>query len=1117
MKQPVQSEGKRLIAVKELDLLDSEPEELFDNIVEMAASLCGVPMSLLTVVDTDRQWFKASKGFDDVKQTSRDISFCAHAIAQDEIFEVPDATIDPKFVDNPLVTGSPNIRFYAGSPLKLSNGANVGTLCILDTHPKQLSNVQRETLSYLSEVAVTLLEARKEKIAWLERESQLRLLCEAAPLGICKTDLSGSCEYVNKSWQTICDMPEVDAMGFGWTKTIHPDDKKEVFTQWSKTIKSQSDVDIEFRIKHDDGTIKFVRAISNPLRSKDESINGFVTSLEDITKKKSQDDALQKSAILLEQTGTLADVGGWELDLESKTLLWTEQTCRIHGLPITYKPQLDTAINFYAPEARPVIQDALDRCIRNGRAWDLELPLTHADGSCIWVRAVGHLERNSHGEPQRVYGALQNVTEKVIQRQAIEYAHERITTATESGNIGVWDWNPITDELSWTPKMFTLFGLPSDGSIEATYELWVQSVHEDDRKKAHSALQNAVNDINLVDFDAEFRTMRADGSVHNIRATAQITRDENGKALRFLGVNWDVTPLHNLRSELTQKHELLQVTLQSIGDAVITADTDGNVTWLNPMAEQMTGWLSPDAMGKPVRDVFCVFSEQNNNKRICPVEKCLRTEKIINADNNSAITARDGKQFGIEESAVPIFSNTGDLLGSVLVFRDVTEQRRHSKEMNYRATHDSLTGLANRIEFETRLQLALDDAHSNGTEHSLMFIDLDQFKLVNDACGHAEGDLLLQQIAKLLSNNVGSADVIGRLGGDEFAVILQQCDSEQAKTIAQRICQCMDDYRFVHEERRFRIGTSIGLVPLDKRWTNIEAATQAADSACYAAKDAGRNRVHVWFDTDHSIQARQEDTEWANRLAVALNEDGFVLHAQRIKSLTEKQQGLHAEILIRLDDENGSLIPPNSFLPAAERFSIATRIDSWVLDSITNLLSNHADLSTVETLCINLSAQSVGDLSFMENTVALFNRVGKNVSSKICLDITETATVSNLTDVARFIKNIREQEVRVALDHFGGNSPTYSYLKNLPIDYIKIDGNLINGIDDDPIDAAAVRSIVEVAKVLNVPTLAAHISNEDTLRNVEALGINHVQGFHLHKPERLEDVLPSLDTSVITK
>ncbi|MFT5894428.1 MAG: diguanylate cyclase (GGDEF)-like protein/PAS domain S-box-containing protein [bacterium] len=1113
MKLPVHnSEEKRLRTVKELEILDTEPEALFDNLVQIAASVCDVPISLITLIDENRQWFKANLGLDGISEVPREFSFCTHTIEREGVYEIPNAKTDPRFADNPLVTGSPEIQFYAGCPLRLSTGENVGTLCVIDKQPKYLNAHQREILVHLSAIAVKLLETRNLSRDSSEQENQLRLLCDGAPLGICKCDLTGSCDYVNTSWQTICDMSEADAMGFGWTKAIHPEDKKSVFTQWDKAIIAKSNVDIEFRIKHKDGAIKYVRAISNPLKSTIGSITGFVGSLEDVTNKKIQKEALRKSTMLLEQTGALADIGGWELDLKTETLLWSEQTYRIHGLPLTFKPQVNTAIDFYAPEARPVIRDAVERGIRDGRGWDLELPLIRADGAPIWVRAVGQVEL-SNGKAQRIYGAFQNITEKVIQRQAIEYAHEQITSATESGNIGVWDWNPLTNNLEWTPKMYALFGLKFNGE-EVTYDLWANALHPDDRERAKNTLADAVKNKEVKDLDTEFKVLWPDGSIHNIRATAQITRDKSGQAQRVLGVNWDVTPLHSLRLELTEKHDLLQDTLQSIGDAVITADTDGCVTWLNPTAEQMTGWLSPDALGKPVCDVFRIISERSRNTRNCPVKSCIETEQVINPDNQSILSTRDGREFSVEESAAPIFSNSGDLLGSVLIFRDVTEQRKLSQEMRYRATHDSLTGLVNRIEFETQLQNALDDSYSKNIQHSLMFIDLDQFKLVNDACGHAEGDLLLQQIAKLLSNNIGSNGIIGRLGGDEFAVILDNCDTIQAEVIAQRICQCMDDYRFVHEERRFQIGTSIGLVPLDNRWTNIEAAIQAADSACYAAKDAGRNRVHLWFDTDSSTQARHEDTKWANKLAIALNENGFVLHAQRIGSLADEQSGLHAEVLIRMDDENGSLIPPNTFLPAAERFSIATRIDSWVLTTTTDLLSNHPDLSTIETLSVNLSAQSVGDMSFLETTLELFERVGNEVCKRICLDITETATVSNFTDVARFIKDVRAQDVRVALDHFGGNSASYGYLRNLEIDYIKIDGELINRGITDLIDAAAIRSIVDLANILNIPTLAANIDNQTTLDNVKHLGIDHVQGFHLHEPEPLENVLGLTSSSV---
>ena len=295
MKQAVHSEVKRLLSLKRLEVLDTQPEALFDNLVQIAASLCEVPISLITLVDKDRQWFKANLGLDGVSQTPREVSFCSHAIQQDEIFEIPNAKLDPRFSDNPLVNGNPEIRFYAGCPLRLSDGTNAGTLCLIDKQPKYLNAHQRETLVHLSKIAVTLLETRNLLRDLSERESQIRLLTESAPLGICKCDLTGRCEFVNNSWLTICGMSEADALGFGWTQAIHPEDKKTVLTQLSNVIADKTKLDIEFRIKHQDGAIRYVRAISKPTESKSGSITGFVGSLDDITDKKLQEETLRNN------------------------------------------------------------------------------------------------------------------------------------------------------------------------------------------------------------------------------------------------------------------------------------------------------------------------------------------------------------------------------------------------------------------------------------------------------------------------------------------------------------------------------------------------------------------------------------------------------------------------------------------------------------------------------------------------------------------------------------------------------------------------------------------------------------------------------------------------------
>jgi diguanylate cyclase (GGDEF)-like protein len=505
--------------------------------------------------------------------------------------------------------------------------------------------------------------------------------------------------------------------------------------------------------------------------------------------------------------------------------------------------------------------------------------------------------------------------------------------------------------------------------------------------------------------------------------------------------------------------------------------------------------------------VFHVVDEQTRQAIANPVAACLQPGEAPRPANRLLLISRNGSEFGIEDSAAPIRNERGEALGVVLTFHDVTEQRRISGEMRHRATHDALTGLVNRAEFEARLGRTLELARADRSEHALMYIDLDQFKLVNDACGHAAGDSLLQQVARLLAGNVRALDTLARLGGDEFAMILEHCTSAQAQIVAQRICDRLDDFRFTHDGRRFRIGASIGLVPLDARWDTPAALMQAADTSCYAAKDGGRNRVHTWFDTDLAIRARHGEMRWANRLEQALDEDRFVLHAQRIEALGAGPPGLHAEVLLRMVDTDGSLISPGAFLPAAERFHLSSRIDRWVLRHALDHLACLRDLETVRTLCVNVSGQSIGDRTFHRIAIEKLSAAGPEVCRRVCLEITETAAVTHLADAALFIAQVRALGVRIALDDFGAGASSFGYLKSLQVDLLKIDGQFINNLIDDPLNDAAVRCFVDVARILGVRTVAEFVDRPEILQRVRTIGIDYAQGFLLHRPEPIERVL----------
>ncbi|CAM8666136.1 putative diguanylate cyclase [Comamonadaceae bacterium] len=985
------NESRRLAALHDLGILDTAPEQAFDALVQAAAVVCNVPISLISLVDTERQWFKANVGLPGVTETPRALAFCAHAILGDEILEVPDATADVRFADNALVTGNPDIRFYAGAPLRLGDGTRAGTFCVIDRVPRQLTEQQREILSHLAAAAVHALEGRRaieherqlhleaQKTAQILAENELRFraLSEVSPLGVFATDAQGACTYTNSRWQEIYGLDYHQSLGDGWMQALHPDDKGAVFTEWQQTALQRLEFDAEFRISRGDGEVRTVRARARANQDESGNVTGYVGSVEDITERKRQDDALRQSEQRLQRTGQVARVGGWELDLATGALVWSGQTHEIHGVPPDFVPEVATAINFYAPEARPKIQAAVEKAMTTGEGWDLELPFIQANGTEIWVRAVGAAE-----------------------------------------------------------------------------------FHE-------------------------------------------------GAPVRLVGTFQDITKLHNIRADLARQHELLRVTLQSIGDAVITTDAAGEITWLNPVAERMTGWLNTEAKGKPIGHVFHIVNEETRAPTENPVTTCLAQGKTTGLAHQTVLISREGEEYGIEDSAAPIRSDSGEILGVVLVFHDVTEQRRLSGEMSFRATHDALTGLVNRTEFETRLRNVLNRAHEDRSNHALLFIDLDQFKLVNDACGHSVGDQLLQQVSKLLSEVVRTRDTLARLGGDEFGVILEHCSAEHAQRVAQQICERMDDFRFIHDGKRFRIGTSIGLVPVDNRWANVAAAMQAADISCYAAKDAGRNRVHAWFDTDLAMHARHGEMQWAARLEQALDENRFVLYAQRITALDDGVHGLHAEVLVRLRETDGSLVQPGAFLPAAERFHLASRIDRWVLKHAIQCLRDTPHLSGIDTLCVNLSGQSIGDRAFHRQAFEMLQNAGPAICQRICLEITETAAVTNMADASVFVEQAKKLGLRIALDDFGAGASSFGYLKNLSVDLLKIDGQFIRDVIDDPLDDAAVRCFAAVAQVVGVKTVAEFVDRAEVLERVREIGIDFVQGYYLHKPEAIDIVLES--------
>lgn len=1111
------NEKERLAVLKTLAILDTPPEAEFDALVRIASVMCGAPIALISLIDTERQWFKANVGLLGVTETPRDVAFCSHTILGSEVLEVPDATLDTRFAENPLVTGNPEIRFYAGAPITLSDGNRVGTLCVIDRQPKWLDDRQREILKSLAILVATSLEGRrgvrqyKQAALGLQtNEENLRRLYEATPAMMHSIDLNGRLLTVSDIWLSKLGYTRDEVIGKPSSGYLTPESreyaKSVVLPLFFKTARCEN---VEYQMVAKDGTVLDVLlsailefdADGNPSRS--------LAVVEDITQRRIVEHQLVEKRQRLAHIIDSTHLGTWEWNVQTGEVVFNERWAEIIGqslaslAPVTIQTWIDnTHPDDLKHSGELLEQHFVDSAVR----YECEVRMRHQDGHWAWVHSRGRvMTRTADGKPEWMFGIHEDITEHIAEQKALQEARERVSLATDSGRIGIWDWDIAANTLIWDPWMYRLYGFTPRVGVSA-YDLWSRHVHPDDFKSAEQALKQGVSGEKP--FDTEFRIVWSDGSVHHIRGTGRVTRDAAGKPIRMVGANWDVTEARRLSSKLAEQHELLEVTLRSIGDAVITTDAKGSVTWLNPVAERMTGWTASEAVGRPLGQVFHIVNEETRKPTENPVLVCLEQGKIAGVANHTVLISRDGCEFGIEDSAAPIRNTKGELLGAVLVFHDVTEQRKLTSEMNYRATHDALTGLVNRAEFEARLSRVLQKAHEDRSEHFLLYIDLDQFKLVNDSCGHAIGDQLLQQVSKLLLSVVRERDTLARLGGDEFAVILEHCTAEPAQRIAQQICERMDDFRFMHDGRRFRIGASIGLVPVDNRWATTEFIMQAADTSCYAAKEAGRNRVHAWFDSDLAMRTRHGEMQWTDRIGHALDEGLFVLFAQRIVALDDASHGVRAEVLLRMVDSDGSLIPPGAFLPAAERFHLTSRIDRWVFKRVLEWMKTLPSLDFIENLSINLSGQSVGDRAFQCWAIDLVNEFGPEFCQKLCIEITETAVVTNLADAALFIEKIHAAGIKVALDDFGAGASSFGYLKSLPVDYLKIDGQFIRNLVSDPLDEATVRCFAEVAKVIGVKTVAESVEQPEVLERLRALGVDNAQGFLLHRPGPIDELLP---------
>ncbi|WP_044561382.1 EAL domain-containing protein [Azospirillum sp. B4] len=600
-------------------------------------------------------------------------------------------------------------------------------------------------------------------------------------------------------------------------------------------------------------------------------------------------------------------------------------------------------------------------------------------------------------------------------------------------------------------------------------------------------------------------------ALERCRIEEELRESRESLAAAYVEIQTAKDQLEAHATELRHQKERLLVTLNAIADGVVTTDDRGLINFINPAAAEMTGWDPAEACGQPSTSVMDLRDAETGNRFSSPIETALLTGKSVGMPANCALVDRSGDTRLVEDSVALIRDRDRKVIGAVMVFHDVSVARQLAEEMTYQATHDPLTGLFQPAGVRAAADQSHHRRHGDPQSNVLAYLDLDQFKIINDICGHAAGDETLRQVTKLLRAPLRASDCLARLGGDEFGVLLEGCQLDEATRVVEAMKKLINDFHFVWGDRVFPIGVSIGLVSFggkdDRLPLELNEILRLADSACYTAKEGGRNGIHTYVPDDKLLTKIHDEMDWYGRIHRALRENRFVLYAQPIMAFGHQTEPFehHLEILLRMRDAQGKIVPPGAFLPAAERYGLMRDIDRWVIRKAFEAIASSGTQER-SLFAINLSGGSLNDegvLRFIDQQLDIW----KIRPQAICFEITETSAISNMLTARAFITMLRARGCRFALDDFGSGMASFAYLKHFKVDFLKIDGSFVKDMMDNPVDAAMVQAINGIGQVMGIQTIAEYVENDDITQLLMAGGIDYGQGYALGRPVPLETLL----------
>ncbi len=594
-------------------------------------------------------------------------------------------------------------------------------------------------------------------------------------------------------------------------------------------------------------------------------------------------------------------------------------------------------------------------------------------------------------------------------------------------------------------------------------------------------------------------TIESQGSILHLRCTVALN-DRTNTASGFALIIQNQSNLMRIEAELLEEQTRNKLTLELLKEGVIITNRNLDVIHMNPVAESLTGWPTYEADGHNISEIIRLIDSGKRERIEIPVKESILENRTIQISQNLLLVNNKNEEHAIGITIAPHFPHEDKANGAVVIMKDLSETHRLTSEIEHRASHDSLTGLLNRQEFEYQLEKSIASAAMHEVQHVLCYIDVNQFKIINAQAGHTAGDFILKEVAKLLRSKIRSIDYIGRLGGDEFALLLVNHTLDNAKRISQTLIEEFQHHRFPWESQTFELGLSVGVVPVTKESPEPAQMLTRAELACYSAKERGRNQIHVYSNDDDELTRKHAEILRAAGITGALQENRFKLYCQPIVSLSLANRSIqHYELLLRLSDTNGNIILPGSFIPAAERYGLMPNVDRWVIHTALHSYHETFGEKSGVHIAINLSGNSLNDDKLLDFIKSELDSSEVD-PQQVCFEITETAAINNLTQASHLIKELKKVGCCFALDDFGSGLSSFTYLKNLPVDYLKIDGSFVTDMSKDTIDYAMVEAINQLGHVMGIGTIAECAESEEVVEQLRKLGVDFAQGYAMGSP-----------------